>query len=363
MDLEEIRKKISNLDDQIIELIAERESIVNEVSQYKIDSGIAIRDFSREKRVIGRAKDKANELNISADMIESIMRLLIESSLSKQEKIRIKSNSVGKNKKGLIIGGSGKMGVWMDEFLSSQGYTIDISDVTASTDKIIHIDWMKDSLDYDIIVVATPLSVTGNILSQLAKRKPRGLILDIASLKSPLRDWLMQLSESGCKVASIHPMFGSDTKLLSHKHVVLIDFGEPQALAEAAELFAATMVETVVMSLDDHDKVMGYILGLSHLINIAFMDTLANSGEHLSKLKGISSTTFNAQLNVAARVIQENPNLYYEIQSLNSYGNHPIKQMMASLTKLCDLIDQESKESFVEIMLEGKAYLKPIDSA
>jgi len=41
----------------------------------------------------------------------------------------------------------------------------------------------------------------------------------------------------------------------------------------------------------------------------------------------MSSTTFDAQLDVAARVAGENPDLYYEIQSLNAYGEESLRAL------------------------------------
>jgi len=70
------------------------------------------------------------------------------------------------------------------------------------------------------------------------------------------------------------------------------------------------MAEQVVMSLDDHDRVIAYVLGLSHALNIAFFTALAESGEAAPKLARMSSTTFDSQLDVAARVAQESPDLY-----------------------------------------------------
>src|SRR5439155_629410 len=79
----------------------------------------------------------------------------------------------------------------------------------------------------------------------------------------------------------------------------------------ARALFAPTMAEQVVMSLDDHDRLIAYVLGLSHALNIAFFTALAESGEAAPKLAQMSSTTFDAQLDVASRVAQESPELYY----------------------------------------------------
>ena len=44
------------------------------------------------------------------------------------------------------------------------------------------------------------------------------------------------------------------------------------------------MAEQVVMSLDDHDRLIAYVLGLSHALNIAFFTALAESGEAAPKL-------------------------------------------------------------------------------
>ena len=107
------------------------------------------------------------------------------------------------------------------------------------------------------------------------------------------------LARAGCRVTSLHPMFGPDTQLLSGRHVIFIDMGHAGALKDAQDLFASTMAERVVMSLDEHDRLIAYVLGLSHALNIAFFTALAESGEAAPKLARMSSTTFDAQLDVA----------------------------------------------------------------
>ena len=71
-------------------------------------------------------------------------------------------------------------------------------------------------------------------------------------------------------------MFGPDTQLLSGRHVIFIDLGDQAALQEAQALFAPTMAERVVMGLDEHDRLIAYVLGLSHALNIAFFTALAD---------------------------------------------------------------------------------------
>ena len=97
-------------------------------------------------------------------------------------------------------------------------------------------------------------------------------------------------------------------------------------------MFAHTAADCVELSLQEHDEVMAWVLGLSHLVNIAFAGALAESGEAVPLLKQISSSTFNAQLNVATQVVSENPHLYYEIQK----GNVNTAEVSAHFRKVLD---------------------------
>jgi chorismate mutase/prephenate dehydrogenase len=184
------------------------------------------------------------------------------------------------------------------------------------------------------------------------------VIFDVGSLKSPLRAGLQALKSHGCKVTSLHPMFGPDTELLSGRHVVFVDLGSAEALAAAQELFSPTMAEQVVMSLDDHDRLIAYVLGLSHALNIAFFTALAGSGEAAPKLARMSSTTFDSQLDVASRVAQESPELYYEIQSLNDYGAESLEALAQAVERIRTAVITQDHDAFVALMRQGQDYLE-----
>ena len=203
----------------------------------------------------------------------------------------------------------------------------------------------------------TPLAVSGKILAELATLKPAGLIFDIGSLKTPLKSGLQALLNAGCKVASLHPMYGPDTELLSGHHLIFVDVGCTEATAMAKALFSATMVEELDMGLDDHDRLIAYVLGLSHALNIAFFTALAESGEAAPKLANVSSTTFDAQLLVSAAVAQDNPRLYFEIQHLNKFGLDPLDALCESMGRIRDLVATGDEDGFVDLMGKGRKYL------
>jgi chorismate mutase/prephenate dehydrogenase len=118
------------------------------------------------------------------------------------------------------------------------------------------------------------------------------------------------------------------------------------------------MVEQRVMSLDDHDRVMAFVLGLSHAVNIAFFTALARSGETAPRLAELSSTTFDSQLEVAKRVAAEDPALYYEIQAANAYGAQSLAALGEAVEALRASVATADLASFTALMDDGRAYLE-----
>jgi chorismate mutase/prephenate dehydrogenase len=357
MDLDELRGRLNSVDRQLVELVAERQNIVGKIGRNKQLSGRATRDYEREKDVLEMAARHAVSLGVDPKLTEQILRALIRSSLASQERDRVAAEGKGDGQRVLVIGGAGKMGGWFVDFFNSQGFVTHIADSRAVAAAGSFTDWRDAGVDYEIIVVAAPLAVSGAILADLAAQKPRGLIFDIGSLKTPLREGLGALQAASCRVTSLHPMYGPDTELLSGRHLIFVDVGNAQATAAAKELFASTMVEQLDMGLDDHDRMIAYVLGLSHALNIAFFTALAESGEAAPELAQLSSTTFDAQLLVAAAVARDNPHLYFEIQHLNRFGLGPLDALCEAATRIRQLVASGDESGFVELMKNGAKYL------
>ena len=357
MELENLRKNLSAIDRQLVELIAERQAIVGEIGKSKLQTGTGTRDYKREKDVLDMGRAQAEELGVDPDLIENLLQLLIRTSLESQERDRVVAEGKGGGRTALVIGGAGKMGRWFADFFASQGFTTTIADPTVEDGSGRFRNWTDAGVDYDVIVVAAPLAVSGRVLAQLAVLKPKGLVFDIGSLKSPLIDGLQELRNAGCRVTSLHPMYGPDTRLLSGRHLIFCDAGDAGATADAKELFAPTMVEQLDMSLDDHDRLIAYVLGLSHALNIAFFTALAESGEAAPKLAQMSSTTFDSQLLVSAAVAEDNPHLYFEIQNLNKFGLGPLDALCEAAQRIRETVADGDEKAFVELMERGRDYL------
>lgn len=357
-DLQALRERLSRLDVELLEMVARRQEIVAEIGRVKSSAGRGTRDYAREKDVLDLARRTARRVGLDEDIGEEMFRLLIRASLAAQELDMVTSQGSGSGQRALVIGGSGQMGQWFVRFLDAQGFAVEICDpLPARSGHVRFASLDETELGHELVVIAAPIQQTVRLLEQLAERRPGGVIFDISSLKGPLAEALAQLRAAGCRVTSIHPMFGPDTELLSGRNVVFVDLGDPEATTVVQQLFASTMVEQVSMSLDAHDRAMAYVLGLSHAVNIAFFNALSQSGEEAEALATLSSSTFDAQMDVASHVAAENPYLYFEIQSLNAHSPRALVTLLNAVTQVAGRVLDGDQQGFVELMAQGKAFL------
>jgi chorismate mutase/prephenate dehydrogenase len=350
-ELLELRNRLDDIDSGIVDLIAERQAVVTAIGEHKLKTGAPLRHYAREREVIDRGMARAESHGLPGAVARDVLETLIHHSLSNQETYKLVRSDHGVGKTALVIGGLGRMGEWMSRYLDMVGYHVDVADPVEKETPFDRVDdWESRVDDYDVIVVAVPLRPSNDILHRLADLQPSGLVFDIGSLKSPMRTGLEALAAAGCRVCSVHPMFGPDEIGLSGRHILFVDTGNSEALSEARALFAHTAADCVDLSLEEHDEVMAWVLGLSHLVNIAFASALAESGEAVPLLRQISSSTFNAQLQVAAQVVSENPHLYYEIQQGNEMTGEVVEHFQRVFNELARSVRDEDEPTWTRAM-------------
>jgi chorismate mutase len=88
MGLEEHRREIEEIDDEIIRLIDKRIGISKKIFEAKRAEGKPISDPERENLVLRKAMDLATELNLDAGAIKTIFEILITMSVQKQQELQ-----------------------------------------------------------------------------------------------------------------------------------------------------------------------------------------------------------------------------------------------------------------------------------
>lgn len=355
--LQALRDKLDRIDRELVERAAERQRIVSEIGRMKKSAGRQLRDFRREREVLDGVRAHAVASGLDPDVAEHLLTTLIEASLTRQETERVALSGRGEGKRALVIGGAGRMGRWLVRFLHSQGFDVFVADAAGAHDGERQFrDWREAPLDVELIVVAAPIDASREIIDQLVDLRPDGLVFDVASIKTPLAGSLRAAAAVGLNICSVHPMFGPDTRLLAGHHVLLAECGNPAAVRQARALFDETMASLVEVSLAEHDRLMAWVLGLSHALNVTFAAALADSGVDAKRLAAVSSSTFQRQLDIATDVTAENPELYFEIQQLNPHERGVLDALQHALQKLESAVHEGDAKTFVELMQRGAGW-------
>ncbi|MEO7793260.1 MAG: prephenate dehydrogenase/arogenate dehydrogenase family protein [Thermoanaerobaculia bacterium] len=355
--LDRLRRRIRNLDAAMLGLMAERMELAREVGQEKRVAGIPLRDFEVEKRVLARAAASAETLGLAPDLARGVMRQLVEEACRVQEVDHFSTYS-GEAETILVVGGAGKMGHWLVRFFETQGHRVRVLDPAAVPGGLEVVSSLAEGLaGASMVFVAVPLDRVAATVEEIASLGYLGVLCDVASVKEHLRPALETARDLGVAVTSIHPMFGAGARTLSDKVICLCDCGVPAATERVAALFRETAVTLVPLSLERHDEIASYVLGLSHFLNLLFARVLATSGLSFAELTAVGSTTFHSQFATTESVVRENPRLYYEIQRSNRFSERLYREVERAAADWIDWVEKGEPAQFADAMTAIGAWL------
>ena len=215
-----------------------------------------------------------------------------------------------------IVGAGGRMGKWFANYFHKIGFEIKGYDIENDIkEKFVNKtgSLVSSILNIDYVILCTPTKRTPEIIRLISKEMKRGsYLIEISSQKSKTSQALLKMP-SKINPICIHPMFGPGAKKIKNNNIILVPIKDvKQELTVAKSLFHGANFVTVDAT--EHDKKVAVILGLTHLINIAFAKILANDEKILLTDK-MSGTTFKAQKIIAESILSESPELIETIIS------------------------------------------------
>jgi len=269
-----------------------------------------------------------------------------------------------------IIGGSGKMGRWFANFLLKDGYEVVITGrnekkllaakrqlgVEVTTNNIEAVKKAK------AILISVPIDNFEEVMEQICPyTHPEQVIIDITSIKAFPVEIMHKHIQTGL-VLGVHPMFGPGARDIANQSFILTPTNEEErALAQKIRKYLETRgARVTLMSPDEHDEMMGVILGLSHFIAIVSADTLL-SFDKLKQMRAIGGSTFKLLLTLAEGVISEDPEFYTSLQ-MNLPNIAEIEKLFQRRAKTwADLVENKDREKFAQRMNALKNRLNEVN--
>ena len=266
------------------------------------------------------------------------------------------------NKKISIIGVNGRMGKWFANYFNKMGFEVVGFDTNETIKEkfIIKANSLIGAiLKTDYVLLCTPTKNTPEIIRLIAKEMKHGsYLIEISSQKSKTAQTLMK-TPAKVNPICIHPMFGPGTKKIDSKNMIIIPIKDVKKELDAAKLLFPK-ANFVTIDASEHDKKIAVILGLTHLINIAFANILAKD-EKISLTEKMSGSTFKIQKIVTESILTESPELIETIVSnpeMRKYGEEFWKDIGKLLT---DSQEGKSEEIIDYIKSSQKRISKNID--
>jgi prephenate dehydrogenase len=267
-----------------------------------------------------------------------------------------------------VIGGSGRMGRWFADFLSEDGYKIIISDknerVARNLAKKKRFRFVKNAAEAarlsEIVILATPTLATKTLLRNITSHTSRTtLIVEISSIKQPVKRIIRSLTRGGARIMSIHPMFGAGADNLTGKSVIVTQ--EPRNCAAANRLLSALIkkgARIIRSSLDDHDRLVATSLALPHLMNFAFVEAIRKTGIPLGKIREMGGTTFKLQLLIAEALYHESPSNEASILADNAYNTKAFANFAQQINEVRRVAQRNSQSELLRRLRSDAAYLR-----
>lgn len=348
---------ISQIDSELIDLLAERMAVARRIGTLKLAKGLNIRDSEIEARILSAVEKKAEEENLPAGTVRQLFESIINASVEEQKTLASKLEDSGKAGQAVIYGGAGGMGRLMAELLLSEGYHVTI---IRSSGAVLTFPDMRDDDrkigDSDLSIVSVPISKTAEIIERSATEIPGRNIYEICSVKSHLKEAISRAEDMGSKVISMHPMFGPSITSFRNRPVLFCDADEKFDGDPIWNAFIRNGARCFQIPFDIHDRLISYILQMAHALNIIFVTALSESGIEYEELKRAASPIFDRQLINAQTVSNQDPKLYFEIQRLSGHMEQILSELKMADEKLREALRDDSGEKFELLLKNGKRY-------
>lgn len=367
-ELGALRAEVARTDEALLELLRRRLELSARIGRTKAEQGIPLVAREVERRVLARAREEASSCDVPPALLEGIFRAILDASLERQQReARALAPVPGR---ALVVGGAGGMGRWLGALLERRGFDVQRADPafagSTRAGEFARLDELPTLEHYDALLLAVPLGATARVLLELAARRPRGVLIEVASIKSPLRASLEQAEAAGVEVLSLHPMFGPSKGLCDAQTFVLAlrpGRTAQQQEQRAQEFLGQPNARFVAVPFEVHDELMAWLLGLGHLAGLLFASSLARAGLSAEQLAACASTTYSRQASGARSILAEDPELYLDIQHLNPHRERVYGAVQEALAELHAISRGRDLPAFRALVRRARLALDGEDSA
>lgn len=264
------------------------------------------------------------------------------------------------------IVGLGVMGASFAKRLSQKGYAVygfEVSQkvldlalakqiITKGTTEPKELLWECD----EIILALYPTQILPWVKENQKYFRPQTLLMDISGVKSNIILPVQEILRNDVELISIHPMCGRESRGIEFSDETIFDGANyivvptsrnsKEAIQAARELGSVLGVKRInELSIEEHDRMIGFLSQLTHVIAVSLMNTHENS--HLVEYTGDSFRDLT-------RIASINEDLWSELFVLNKdILLDEIDQFMEAVSHFKTALKQEDTEEMKRLFIQS----------
>ncbi len=263
-----------------------------------------------------------------------------------------------------IIGASGRMGQWFLRLFASKGHQVGVysrrGKTGVETAGVLEFKTVEECAKFsEVILVSVPIAQTAKVVSEVAMScSSTQTIIEIASLKRELVPKLKEVAATGVNVLSIHPLFGPGADISAKQPYALIPISsdESDELRRFSKILPDSRITTV--NEESHDKSMGYVLSLTHFVNLAFLSSLTARNELLE----LAGTTFKLQVSLAQAILHDEPELLAALETENPYFQNILSDFLKNSRNIESMVKRKDSRALAGLFASTREKIRESES-
>ncbi|EHN71366.1 bifunctional chorismate mutase/prephenate dehydrogenase [Aliivibrio fischeri] len=347
VELSHLRDQIDAVDKQMLDLLAQRLHLVEQVGEVKSAHGLPIYDPSREAAMLASRRSEAEKKGVPPSLIEDILRRTMRESYSSENDSGFKCLKP-ELRPIVVVGGNGQLGGLFAKMFKLSGYQVRIlgSKDWDNSDEILD--------NAGMVVVTVPINLTIDVINKLSRLPEDCILCDLTSIKQKPLAAMMAVHKG--PVVGLHPMFGPDVPSLAKQVIVMCDGRGKEHyswLKNQFEIWGAIVRD---ISANEHDHGMTLIQALRHFTSFAYGQHLAKENPDIEQLLNLSSPIYRLELLMVGRLFAQDPNLYADIILSSDENIEMIKRFHQRFGDAISLLEEHNRSGFIKNFEEVEAW-------
>lgn len=191
----------------------------------------------------------------------------------------------------------------------------------------------------------------------LPAMQPGALLVDTLSVKTPYVE-LVGCARPDVEILSIDPLFAPSVGFAG-QNVVAVEVrgaARVQAFIASIERWGASVTR---MSAEDHDRSAAAIQVATHAAVIAFGMCLSRLRYDINMASAVTTPPHRTLLALLARIMTANPDVYWEIQTMNPFARSARAALTEALAELVRIVDDGDRSAFHALFARGLDAIGP----